>query len=296
MKNIEDDNPTYSLQQLKISNDIAHKWATHFKFSVNRYLENMIDVYNNKNKYTRILNSKKRKQFNEEYKKMFYALEVENNILKQYYYTILCTIRRIKVPFNLQDHYMEVGLNTLRAAIWNYKTHSCDVKFITYCMKCLQMRLQGERIKIHIHKNRKKRVGEILAIDLIKEDNKNTVFENLNSIIENLDVNNNINHANNLYQKIIDNSNLKEDEFFLLKAFMERDRLNTNWVKIYKNKYPTTGKNGNTMSRQGISNKLISIQQKLFYVLIKVTGGKFDILKFPFAKSQRFLREEKRSK
>ena len=280
MKSIDDNNPSYNLDMLRHSNDIAYKWAKHFKFSSNKYLTSVIKMYKNKSFFSAKLSKNNRKLFLEDYTKMFYAIEVENEIIKQYYHVITHIIKKLKIEQSLAEYYIEIGMYTLRQSVWNYRTHEANVKFITFCYNGIHMRLRGERSKLVMYNNRKKRVLERLESDIIKKEDYNG-FSNM--CVFNHDVNEKIEEeeVQSLFSKAIDISNLQEDELFLLTEYMNRDYLNQNWNEIYRNKFKNTGKNGNTISRQGVHNKLMAIQRKVYLSLLRL-GYNIDINKVSF--------------
>ncbi len=282
MKNIEDENPNYSLEKLRQSNDIAYKWATHFKFAKKKYFHGVLDMYKNKNKYIKRLNSVKRKQFCEDFPNMFYALEAENEIIKQYLNVVNRIIKFLKIESNLVDHYRETGIITLRSSIWNYRTYKDGVKFITFCYNGVFIRLRGERSKLNLYRKRKKRVLERLQSDIFAES-ATVNFSNICTVEYDMDKEIEHEDVKNLITKAISISNLKEDEVYLLTEFMNRDGLDKSWNSMYRKKFPNAGKDGGVISRQGVHNKLMNIQRRIYFSLKKL-GYNFDVKNAAFAK------------
>ena len=274
MKSIEDSNPLYSLEKLRAANDLLYKWGSHFKFPTNNFMAKSIGIYKNKSKYSKRLSKNKRKVFLEDFKTMFYAFEAENEIIKQYYYIILHIIKKLRVDLSLHEYYIEVGLHTLRQSIWTYRSHASNVKFITYCFNGITLRLKGEGSKLHKYNNRLKRRLERLDSDIFG-DAEVSGFVEICPVTHNPSENIENEEVNSLFSKAIEIAALKEDEAFLLKEYMSRDNLNTEWNGNYRKKYNNTGKNGNTISRQGVHNKLLFIQKKIYLSLVKLG---FDIL------------------
>ncbi len=282
MKSIEDSNPLYSLEKLRQANDLLYKWSLHFKFQKNNFLASAIGLYKNKSKFSRRLSKNKRQLFIQDCKTMFYALEVENEIIKQYYYLIIHIMKKLSVDADLDEYYKEIGLHTLRQSIWSYRSHESNVKFITYCFNGVSLRLKGERSKLHQYRNRLKRRLERLESDIFDGSNSGSfseicpVYDDPSGNLEQVE-------TNYLFMKAIQDSNLKEDETFLLMEYMNRDGLNNDWNKTYRKKYTNTGKDGNTISRQGVHNKLMMIQRKVYLSLTRL-GYNFNIVNTRFAK------------
>lgn len=254
-------------EKLKKANAKLHKWAKHFGITIHKKIEFYIDLYKNKEKYYAELPVEKRSQFSKDHKVMFYALQVENAVIKQYYNTILHMIRKFKITTDKVDHFRDAGLYSIRNSIWCFTNHKSKVSFMTFCYNGLFLRFRSEGYKINLKRQRKKYKHFIFATDIV--DSKRTNFFDLATdkkvkSVEEIAIDKEHDHT---IAEIFMKANLDEDELYVIKSYMERDNLNTTWnsdcIEYFKNKY------NRSFSKQAIHNKLFKIQRKLWCIYSK---------------------------
>ena len=262
-----------SYEKLKKSNGILHKWAKHFGVSIHKKIDFYIDLYKNKDKYYSELPSEKKSKFTKDHKVMFYALQVENALIKQYYNTILHMIRKFKITTDKVDHFRDAGLSSIRNSIWSFTNHKSKVSFMTFCYNGLFLRFRSEGHKVNLKRHRKKYKHFISVTDIVA-DKKNNFFE-LSADQDALPAHQHLinKEHENVVAQVFAEANLDEDECFIIKSYMQRDNLNLSWnadcIEFFKSKY------NRSLRKQAIHNKLFKIQRKLWVIYSKKYGLTF---------------------
>jgi hypothetical protein len=141
------------LARLQKSNGLADKWHKYFGISENYKFKFFINMMKNKEEYLEKLPSEKKDEFKSDYKNMFYAKLCENAILKKYYYLILYLIRKFQVDSQYHDHYLDLGLLSIRHSIWSFLDIEKKSGLTTYVYAGIFRRFMGEKGKIIIKTN-----------------------------------------------------------------------------------------------------------------------------------------------
>jgi len=253
--------------KLRKANGMLVKWGKHFGVTAHKKIEFYIDLYKNKDKYYSELPTEKKPQFTKDHRVMFYALQVENAIIKQYYNTILHMIRKFRITTDKVDHFRDAGLSSIRNSVWSFTNHKSKVSFMTFCYNGLFLRFRSEGHKLHVKRQRKKYKHFISVSDIVA-DKKNNFFDlaadhSYVSADEHL-----MNKEHDMViSQVFTEANLDEDERFIIKSYMGRDNLNVTWnsdcIEFYKSKY------NRSISKQAIHNKLFKIQRKLWAIYSK---------------------------
>lgn len=265
-------------RKLRESNSLGKKWADRFGVSVNFYLVHMIDVKNNYEKYKNQLEQKYRSQFSKDYKKMWYALEVEDVLIRQYE----PCIHKLAIKFckddSKMDEYISLGMRTVRQSVWQFRTHKSKASFFTFVYNGLFQRLRGFRFKQIKAKKSRKNVITYNEVDL-RSNHSDNHFSLANHpekekfhYYEDEEI-----WYRNMLEKLINSAVLSSDEKVLLDMFMRRKDDFPDWCHQYREKYPK--KDGGVMSRQAVHNKLQYIQKKIWiaYRRMQYNANKFAI-------------------
>lgn len=265
----EDIKKLVDFNKLRKSNDLGKKWADRLDIGVNFYLQYMIDLKKNYEKYKNKLEHKFRSQFSKDYRKMWYALEVEDILIRQYEPCIYKIALKFCKDESKMDEYISLGMRTVRQSVWQYRTHKFKASFFTFVYNGLFQRLRGFRSKqLKVLKGRKKFVVFNEA-DLKSGDGKNVfnlenrpekekphVFEDEKIWYE------------NMIKTVIDGSVLSSEEKVLINMYMQRNDEHPDWCQKFRNLYPK--QDGKIMSRQGVHNKLREIQKKMWITYRRV--------------------------
>ncbi len=286
MNNIVEKNiNNVDFDRLKESNDLCHKWADHFNIASNYYIKFIIDLYKNINKFVVLLEQEKQIELINDHKIMFYSIEVEDILVKQFYHTVPHFIKKLKIKDSLYDHYLSVGLCAVRNAVWNYKTHESNASFFTFCCHGVFIRLSREGSKLVSAKKRKKNINMIFESDLSNEVNNFSLAQFSGAKIT-LDNEESEEVTKSFFESLIEESGINEDEKFLISEYMNRGVSGKNWSTKYMEMYFEKYKS--TLSRQTIYNKLYAAQRKIWSVYTRKTGTPFKDTRLIFLNNSTF--------
>lgn len=271
-----------NIDKLRKSNDIGKKWADRFGISKNDYMRFIIDLKKNKNKYLQKLENKFRSQFSKDYKVMFYAAEVEEKIIQQFYHIVQHCLIKLCIKETYRDEYYSIGLTSLRSAIWNYRTHKIKASLFTFCFNGVFHRLLGLKTKLHSLNSNPNKKNTIIESDYLST-NKKSKFDlgAMKATVVDFDLNLENEESKSLLNSLLEQTELKDDEIFLLQSFMSRYDETPHWCRLYREKFLT--KEGKMVSRQGVHCKLVIIQKKLFQTLKKLRKTRPLLLDSKFA-------------
>jgi hypothetical protein len=256
------------LARLQKSNGLADKWHKYFGISENYKFKFFINMMKNKEEYLEKLPSEKQDEFKSDYKNMFYAKLCENAILKKYYYLILYLIRKFQVDSQYHDHYLDLGLLSIRHSIWSFLDIEKKSGLTTYVYAGIFRRFMGEKGKIIIKTKRKKYIKIKFASELKSASKDDRCgFENVLAVaqesvseLEELE-------TNSVFSEIIASANLDADEKVLLNLYMQRDNIQNNWNLKYFEYHKL--KFGKSITKQAIYNKLFKTQRKIWSIYTK---------------------------
>lgn len=255
--------------KLRISNDLGKKWRERFGVQKNDHLKFMIAMMKDKNKYLNSLENKYKSQFSKDYKKMFYAYEIENIVIEQFYHCVAHCISKLNIPEHLREDFHTIGLTSLRSAVWNFRTHKIKAGLFTFCFNGVFNRILGLRTKHAKSLKRSKKAKLHLETDYFQSQSNTQQLTRICSV--SVDYDKNIQEAEcaEIYKNLLENTELKTDELFLLQNYLTRNEGTANWCQIYREAFPNS--NGKMISRQGVHVKLAIIKKKLWktYALLR---------------------------
>ena len=259
-------------KKLRVSNDLGKKWAERLGIKKNRHLKFMIDLMKNKKKYLDLLDSRYKSQFSKDYSKMFYAYEIENIVVEQYYHCVAHCLAKLNIPEHLRDDFQAIGLMGLRSAVWNFRTHKTNATLFTYCFNGVFNRILGLKTKHAKSFNKVRKIKLHLETDYFNPSYNSRQLNNICSINVDFDIQIQEKECAEIYAQLLEKTNLKEDEIFLLQNYLTRNEGTANWCQLYRDKYPN--ESGNKLSRQGVHVKLDIVKRKLWktYSTIRKTN------------------------
>lgn len=261
-----------SIEKLKIANDCCKKWADRLGIKKNDYVKFVIDLKKNPNDYKQKLPVQYRSQFSKDHKVMFYAMEVENIIIEQYYNTVTHIINKIKVKECFRDDFLAIGLTAIRSSIFNYRTHKVSASFFTFCFNGVFRKLVGTKYKMAMRMKKKKGL-QFTATDMSKSESKPFRIGEVPGASVNYDQNFESQEAELQKDQIIYKSGLTDDEIYLVKLYMTRNTDNPKWNQVYRNYH--INKTGKSISKQGVFVKLYKAQKKMWFTFTEITKRPF---------------------
>lgn len=245
--------------RLQKANDLLLKWSKREKVNKNIFVRWCLQTYSNLDQYKKKLPVNMRSAFAKDAKLMFYAMDVEEILIKQYTQMIWFMIRKINVKEEFHDDMYSLGLQCIRNSIWQYRNHKTKCSFTTWVHNSLFLRIKGnynKQLKKKINKKRYIYNISDYSDELIMDD----FSDNHNYFMEAFDSED----AANSYSKMIQAANLSESELFMLESFMKRhDRIymenKKSWHEEYADRYQSsTGK----ITREAIRQRLMKLLRK----------------------------------
>ena len=133
----------FDFARLRESNALLWKWGQNLKIQNNSFLRFVYKIKKNKEEILSQLKTKKLKQeFLKDFEKMFYAEQIENDLILQYRPMVFSVLRRFVIKnADIKQTAFDIGLCSLRGAIWRYRMDS--VKFITFAMNGVFCAIRG---------------------------------------------------------------------------------------------------------------------------------------------------------
>ena len=175
-------------KKLRVSNDLGKKWAERLGIKKNSHLKFMIDLMKNKKKYLDLLDSRYKSQFSKDYSKMFYAYEIENIVVEQYYHCVAHCLAKLNIPEHLRDDFQAIGLMGLRSAVWNFRTHKTNATLFTYCFNGVFNRILGLKTKHAKSFNKVRKIKLHLETDYFNPSYNSRQLNNICSINVDFDI------------------------------------------------------------------------------------------------------------
>ncbi len=255
---------------LRNSNCLGHKWAKHFDVSGNRHMSFIIDLKKHPHIYLNRLESLERGEILEDMKEMYYASEVEDFLVSQFYFSILSVLKRFKINKNRYDEFLSQGMLAIRSAVWTYRQNS--IKFSNYVYNGIYQRVLGilSREARQKKKNKRKKIEVLNASDLNHDSRFNDV---LNNVSKSDDVYNYTDESELDLDNIANRASLNQQEIDLLKFFMMKQDGIHGWNRMYRSHL--VKEHGVIMSKQGVVSKLKSVQKKVLNVVREIKGQDF---------------------
>ena len=268
-------NMKFDFAKLIAANILCLKWADHFKKGKKKYHIFVNELRNNATPYMELLSPTKKKEFEKDLKVMFYAAEIENELITQFIPIIFYVCRRFNIfkPERVQEIY-DQGLVSLRHSVWRYSKDVCTFK--TFASNGLLGYIGGY---LSHEKNAKtfKKNQIYINIKPLNLENKNSQdfdchpiskFESAETLLERKE-------DEITFDYLARKANLTEEEIVLLTIYMERDYVpeNFTWRKIYMKKYKT--KFGKAICKTTVSQKVNVIKKRLLQAVISLKGEEF---------------------
>lgn len=264
---------------LRQANDLLLKWANRQKEPVtkNCFVKWCIRLWQNPELCKKQLPINYRSAFAKDCVKMFYAADVEEVIINQYYAMIFHVMNKLRIPDDSRDEYLSIGMNTIRYAVWQFRNHKIRCNFTTWCHNNIFMRIKGEFKKSMAKITRRNRSVR-LATDIdanYKLHDYAIVFPN-HDMVEEED-------TQNFFDKVVEKADLNESEKFMIDCFMKRhDKIYMEgkkaWYQEYLEKYACTSVTGK-LTREAVRLRLMRLQKKLWrawYAVLKKPAPDFE--------------------
>lgn len=259
------------LKRLRKSNDLAFKWFSRTGLSKNAYLNWVIQCWKNPDNFKQTLTPPMRSAFAKDIKNMFYAAEVENDIIKQYENMIPYILQKIRHDHNMFEDLKAHGLHAIRNCCWQYRTVRArfvsQCGFTTFCHNSIFLRIRSEISKVKALKNRRNKKFTISTESHMGKTFSLSNFESISlkedSFAEQ--------EKDALFNTLISRAQLDEQEKFLLDCLVARTEIDNNselkvWYTPYLQKYRHTFPKGK-ISREGMRLRVLKLQRKLWFHL-----------------------------
>lgn len=259
------------LNKLRKSNDLAFKWFTRTGLPKKDYLRWVISCWKNPVEFKKTLTPAMRSAFAKDLNNMFYAAEIENDVIKQYQNMIPYVLKKCRHHPNSYEDLVAHGLHAIRNCCWQFRTvrarFVAQCGFTTFCHNSVFMRIRSEVSKIKTLNNRRRK-----KFTIANESNMGTKFSLSNfaevrlekcSLAEQ--------EKDSLLCKLVYKANLDEQETFLLDCLISRTEIDSNsetkiWYAPYLKRYQHTFPKGK-ISREGMRLRVLKLQRKLWFHL-----------------------------
>lgn len=260
--------------KLIAANNLCQKWADHFGTKANAYHIFIADLRKNPQTYLNQLSKVKKKELQKDLSGMFYAAEVENDLIIQYRPTIFYVLNRYRVKnYDFKEDLYDFGLLTMRYSIWRYRKYDCTFK--TFVINGLLQSFKGHitNRKKAIESESKNFFRSMYRIDLFSRSDKNNVHpQSKQETPENYL----IRKENEItFDNLVIMANLTDEEKNLLVFYMEKNNIpeNFKWRDNYNATYKI--KYGKSLTRSSISDRLNGIKKRLLAVVKEIKGEEF---------------------
>jgi hypothetical protein len=260
------------VEKLRKSNDLAFKWFKRTGLPKKDYLSWALNCWKNPEEFKKTLAPHYKSAFTKELKVLFYAAEVENDVIKQYEHMITFVLKKIRFVENQREDLTAIGLIAIRNACWQFRSVKTKFGgkcgFTTFCHNSIYMRLTNEISKQRTYKKRRDARAIIsLESDMGKFNIDNVRTNSLDKMVQD-------DETKELLCRLIVSANLDESEMYLfscLKTRLEIDQHSEEkvWYKPYVQKYSHTFPNGR-ISREGLRLRVLKLQRKLWFHLHKI--------------------------
>ena len=252
--------------KLRKCNDLLWKWFIRTGQRKGQYYNWVIECWKNPEQFKKTLPINMRSAFAKESKTMFYAADIESDMIAQYQALVSHVMKRLRYNPQEHDDLFAVGLHAIRKACWQFRTVSIKCNFTTFCFSSVYMRLRGELSKKHVLKVRRDKKALFSYANELPE---NFSIENFSENRPSLD-HTELDETDVLVQNIIKKAGLENHELFLFHLLLKRgDHVpsegNRLWYSSYFQRYQHTFPKGK-ITRQGFHQRLLQLQQKIWFV------------------------------
>lgn len=259
------------LNKLRKSNDLAFKWFCRTGLPKKDYLRWVINCWKNPEAYKKTLAPSMRSAFAKDIKNMFYAAEIENDVIKQYENMVAYVLKKVRYEQNMLEDLKAYGLHAIRNCCWQYRSVKArfvaQCGFTTFCHNSVFMRIRSELSKIRTKSRRRHKKFKICS-----ESNFGPKFK-LNSFGKCRTEHDFFGEQekDSLFNNLVTRANLDEQEMFLLNCLVARTEIDNNsevkvWYTPYLQKYQHTFPHGK-ISREGMRLRVLKLQRKLWFHL-----------------------------
>jgi len=240
-------------QKLKKCNDICFKWSAILEIKQRDYVRFCLSAKENHIFYLEKLPTRLRNKFLKDCKVMFYAAEVEDEIITKYRPMVLNILKKLNIAADEFEEHEVTGLLAIRTAVWSYRTHEIKASFTTYCHNSIFNRIRGIKFKDYQKNQRRKDKLKIYSYSDLTDDFQENYLQKEYRYYENETIQQQV---SNILKEI----RLPEHESFLLECFSKREEVE-NWIIAYNEKY------GTKYTLNSIRRILIRVQKKVFVQL-----------------------------
>jgi DNA-directed RNA polymerase specialized sigma subunit len=249
-------------ERLAKSNALQLKWAEKLKIAKNDYLSTMIKINMNKEAFIASLPAKKRRQFIKDMDKMFYAAEIENELITQYRPAVFHLIRRFKVLTDeVRNELESLGYQSLRSAVWRYSMS--HIKFITFAFNGMIGAFRGELSR----KSTARKYRKFASFSVINEQQ--------DMIIASKRDNPALLAGELTFDDLVKGAKLNNAEIEMLDFYMEKSRLlGFKWIASYGD--ALRKRNEKVLHRSELTRKMNTIKKKIVRHLIRVDPERYD--------------------
>jgi hypothetical protein len=252
-------------ERLRKSNDLAWKWFCRSDADKRQFFSWSISVWKNPNEFKKTLSPAMKSAFTKDLKNMFYAKQIESVVITQYHAMVKFVLNKIRHTDQEYDHLLNIGLNAVRVACWQFRTVGNKCGFTTFCHNSVFLRIKSDKSKEFILKTRRSKKALILSQSEFDEkfdmrQIQDRDFRNLQFDFE---------EAKEILGEVVKRAKLKEHELFLLESLIKRfDHIqsedNRLWYSEYIKKYGDTFPNGR-ISREGLRQRVVKLQKKIWF-------------------------------
>jgi len=260
------------------TNNICKSWSQRFKTAVNSYHTFVADLRNNPDKYLSQLSGSERQQLRHDLKVMFYALQVENELIVKFRPMIFHICKRLRIEntkaVDLIDEAYAHGLMALRYSVWLYSKPVCS--FNTYAFNGIMSALRG--FLSHIKKCRNsfkyKVESKMSSLNFVSKEGEKFEFYVASAELppeQKLMIS-----ENEITWDIIrKKANLDKEEQILLTYYMEKRNIpeNCGWRKKYLRSY--IARKGKKISVSTINERLNRIKNRIRNAVIGIKGEEY---------------------
>lgn len=261
-------------QKLRNSNSLGHKWSKKFQVHSTRYIRFIIDLKNNLPNYLSLLEDEEdRQELLKDHPHMFYAVEVENFLVEQFYNAIISVLKRLGVDKRNYEDFISHGFLAIRSSAWMYRLST--TKFSSFAYNGIYNRILGlVSRKSHKEKAKQKRVVHLVNLsDLYGDENDGQDWYEESSKIDSAETN--FDEQPLCMEEIIKSAGLSEEEQLLLEYFVMKSKGVAGWNRLYREE--VLKRTGQNLSKQGVAWRLQHIQGKIAKAIKMLKGEEFSL-------------------
>lgn len=273
----QDYNTVADFSKLRKSNDLIHKWIVRFKIPKQKFIPFINDVQNNFAKYYGLLPANYKSSFKKDYPHMFYAKEVENDLVKQFYPMVVSILKRLHVESQFLDNLLVEGLLSIRNSVWKFQNHKANATFFSYAYNGCFARIWSRRSKMRKEEKAKRQKQSVYCETDSVYLNNNVARIGISSIADKKALTPDV-ILGNIFdydiEAFFERANLNDEEKHLMRLYMNRTDVDgAKWSSKFRAEYKK--EDGAEMTRQGVDNRLVYVQHKLWKLYCQENGMTF---------------------